>query len=171
MCRGKVPARVRRNFCALIADIEQAANDGAVVHLEPVPVPEYAAISAEDLAEVARKALAVLKPNRTGPAPQRPAPATWDEHVIRETTLPERTKSNYNLAGAGIIPLQMFGYGYLLQKAAFANRHNELLLQIGDGFGTPFSFASYGSVLQIWITSDNLKTGQFDKVTATWEST
>ncbi|KAA0913859.1 DUF1963 domain-containing protein [Aquicoccus porphyridii] len=171
MCRGKVPARVRRNFCALIADIEQAANDGTMVHLEPVALPEYAAIAAEDLAEVARKALAVLKPRRTGPEPRRPAPANWDEYVIRETTLPERTKNNYNLAGTGIIPLQMFGFGYLLQSAAYENQDKELLLQVGDPFGTPLSFANHGAVIQIWITSHDLKAGQFDSATATWEFT
>jgi len=171
MCRGKVPARVRRNFCALIADIEQAANEGTMVHLEPVAVPEYAAISAEDLAEVARNSLAVLKPRRTGPEPRRSAPANWDEYVIRETTLPERTKNNYNLAGAGIIPLQMFGFGYLLQSAAFENQDKEFLLQIGDPFGTPLSFANHGAVIQIWITSHDLKAGRFDGATATWEFT
>jgi hypothetical protein len=64
----------------------------------------------------------VLKPDRTGPAPRRPAPANWDEFVIREITLPEWTENNYILAGADIKKLQMFGYGYLLQHAAFANR-------------------------------------------------
>lgn len=171
MCRGKVPARVRRNFCALIADIEQAANDGDMLHLEPVALPDYAAISAEDLAEVARKALAVLKPRRTGPKPRRPAPANWNEHVIRETTLPERTENNYNLAGEGIIPLQMFGYGYLLQNAAYENRDEVLLLQIGDSFGTPLSFANHGVVMKIWINPHDLKAGEFHKATATWEST
>ncbi len=171
MCRGKVPARVRRNFCALIADIEQAANDGAMVHLEPVPVPEYAAISAQDLAEVARKALSVLKPDRTGPAPRRPAPANWDEYVIRETTLPELGGNNYRVAGPGIIPLQMFGFGYLLQNAAFLNQDDELLLQIGDPFGTPLSFANHGVVMQIWMTPHDLATGQFNRARATWEYT
>lgn len=167
-CRGKVPKRVRQNFIQVIQDLEQAAQKDEMLALQPIDLPEYAHIRAKDLADAVANALRVLQPQRTGPVPRRALPKNWDEYVVHKTTLPDVVERGFRGAGMGIIPLQMFGYGYLLQDAAWKHRDDVLLLQIGDGFGTPLTTVE---LIQVWISPANLTAGRFDKIYATWEAT
>ena len=105
--------------------------------------------------------------------PDRYAVPSWDEAVIEGTTAPKAADVGFRLAGAGRIPLQMFGMGYCLQNAAWDRAENGdmLLLQIGDAFGSHLAPARMGGLWQIWITQDDLSAGRFDEVELTAEST
>ena len=167
-CRGKVPNRVLRNFSAIIADLEAAAERGAMLELGLEDIPQPCTLAAGDVANALYKATDVLEPVRTGPEPVRSVPTTWEEYVVNATKLPPIERNNFQVAGSSLIPMQMFGYGYLLQHAAMERSDKVLLFQLGDPFGTAIT---NDQLLQVWINQDDLANARFDAIEATWEST
>lgn len=92
-----------------------------------------------------------------------------NEQVIRETTFIPTPEYGNNYGGQ-IVPIQMFGAGYLLQNAAVQYADKVLLFQHCGGFGTPINFSDLGT-LQIWIDPEDLAAGRFDKTITTYEMT
>lgn len=62
----------------------------------------------------------------------------------------------------------MFGLGFEAQSAVSDHAKNILLLQISDSFGLPVDVRS---VVQIWITAEDLAQGRFDRVELTADAT
>ena len=171
-CRGKVPKPVRRGFCSIFVDLEAASAAGETLTCQPLDTLPKAEISAQELADDAfGEFLSWMAPQRTGPEPERPHPKTWDDYVERSTMMPEIRRNRFGLSEPGIVPLQMFGYGYNLQNAAVEHIDDVLLLQLGDAFGTAIDFSGQGAVLQLWVSPEDLAAGRFYAVTATLECT
>lgn len=70
----------------------------------------------------------------------------------------------------GTTPLQMFGRGDAVQNAVDDHIGDVLLMQIGEANGLPFDMPP-DMVLHLWISPEDLATGNFDHVETTIEST
>jgi uncharacterized protein YwqG len=88
----------------------------------------------------------------------------WEANVAATTWGPDLGYSQ----GSALQPLQMFGEGDMIHSAHYDNRDKILLLQIGNRFGTGIDFGD--TFLQIWISRDDLRTGRFDRIDWTVET-
>lgn len=85
----------------------------------------------------------------------------WDSRIVQAHAALGHTPGR-------LMPNQLFGHGFEMQRAVTDHRQDVLLLQFGDAFGLPLEIGP-DMVVQLWISADDLASGIFDRVTMTME--
>jgi len=165
-----VPDAFKRCFIDVIAEILETESDQELASLQKIEPFRLYKVEAAWIAKFAERALReafLLVAHRQ--LAEMTDSERLDTIVTAQTQVPEKTSNIYTVSDS-VIPIQIFGAGFLLQSAALGNADKVMLFQFCDPFGLPIQLSG-GSLLQIWITVEDLKHGRFDRIVATCECT
>ncbi|MEO9823688.1 MAG: DUF1963 domain-containing protein [Paracoccaceae bacterium] len=101
----------------------------------------------------------------------------WDVYMICKDAFKEiahersdlhpgrNAEPQFNFGDTDTRQLQMFGLGYVLQRAPIEHEDKVLLLQLSNACGV--NYGDVDMILQVWITHDDLAAGRFDNIIST----
>ena len=162
-------------FAQFLQRIDTLANAKKTARLRFLNGASGVTVKHGKLRQAAVKAWSVVRNNaqqqyigptlENGAEPVTEASIRWQAKVATQTQSDDTTL----FGGSHLQPLQMFGYGELVQTAEYDNRDKVMLLRLGNQFGTGIDFGDVA--IQIWISHGDLKHKRFDRIEWTVETT